>query len=57
MLMRRILALIAFSTTILPFGIFSIASEPAKLIPGKIVDITQHFGLHFVHKASTTSKK
>ena len=54
--MRWILALIAV-IPILPFGIFSIASEPAMLGPGKFVDITEHCGVHFVHKASPTSRK
>jgi hypothetical protein len=52
MLMRWILALIAFTAAILAFGIFSIAAEPANLTPGKFVDITEHCGVHFVHKAS-----
>jgi enediyne biosynthesis protein E4 len=54
--MRWILALIAF-TAILSCGIFLIASEPAIPAPGKFVDITEHCGVHFIHKASPTSRK
>jgi hypothetical protein len=54
--MRWILASIA-AIPILSCGIFLIASEPAIPAPGKFVDITEHCGVHFIHKASPTSRK
>ncbi|MGI9071692.1 MAG: CRTAC1 family protein [Bryobacteraceae bacterium] len=57
MLRRCILAVAALTATMLTFHILSVASEPANVTPGKFTDITQRCGVHFVHKASPTTRK
>jgi hypothetical protein len=57
MLTRWIFDLIALTAVILFFRILLFASEQANLTSAKFVDIAQQCGIHFVHKASPTTKK
>ena len=42
---------------VVPFGLRSVGSETGNTTPGNFVDITQRCGIHFLHRASPTSKK